>query len=387
MTNLAEQIITAYESESESRTAPVKIGDLPLSYEAITPEWMTSVLCRRVPGAKVTSLTLGAPDSGSSNRRRIALTYNLTGQEAELPGSVFCKASHGLNNRMLLGIGGAIYSETFFYNKIRPHLDIEAPVSYLADYDPVSLNSLIILNDLTSSVESFCTHETYINKRRAHSQLDALASLHAGYHDRTSAFDSVTSKPSSWPTYFYNIVAVGMEEAATNGFKAAEEVIPPRLFRRAKEIWPATLTCVDEHDSLPWTLCHNDVHVKNWYALPDNKMGLSDWQCLSFGHWSRDLAYVLSSALTVEDRRRWERELIHYYLDRLAEGGVKGIGFDFAWTNYRRELLSALPWWTGTLTPSDRMPKDIQPEDISLEMIHRITAAIDDLDALDLFKD
>jgi len=178
-----------------------------------------------------------------------------------------------------------------------------------------------------------------------------------------------------------------MEEAAANGFRAAEGVIPPRLFRRAEEIWPATLACVDEHGSLPWTLCHNDVHVKNWYALPGDKMGLSDWQCLSFGDWSRDLAYVVSSALTVEDRRRWERELIQYYLDRLAEGGVKGIGFDFAWTNYRRELLSALPWWTGTLTPSDQMPKDLHPEDISLEMIHRMTVAIDDLDALDLFKD
>lgn len=384
MSNLLEQITRAYHSEPDDRSSPTKIGELPLSYEAITPEWMTSVLCRDVPGAEVTALTLGAPDSGSANRRKIALTYNKKGQQSGFTQSVFCKASHGLGNRLMLGIGGAINSETFFYNQIRPHLDIEAPVSFFAAYDPESFNSLIILDDLSDSVESFCTHETYINKKRAESQLDVLAALHSRFNESTE-FDAVFPKPSSWPQYFYNIVAVGMEEAATNGFNAAEEVIPPTLFHRANEIWPATLACVNEHDTLPWTLCHNDVHVKNWYALPGDRMGLSDWQCLSFGHWSRDLAYVLSSALTVEDRRHWEKGLIQYYLEKLAEGGVTGIGFDFAWTNYRRELLSALPWWTGTLTPSAKMPKDIQPRDITLEMIGRITTAIDDLDALDLF--
>ena len=385
MSNLFEQITRAYQSEPENRTAPAMIGELPLSYEALTPEWMTDILCRGVSGAEVTSITLGAPDSGSANRRKIALTYNEKGQQAGFTRSVFCKASHGLNNRLLLGIGGAIYSETFFYNRIRPQLNIEAPVCFFADYDPVSLNSLIVMDDLTGSVESFCTHETYINKARAESQLDALALLHSKYNE-TTEFDGETPKPSSWPQYFYNVVAVGMEEAATNGFNAAEEVIPKRLFRRANEIWPATLACVDEHDSLPWTLCHNDVHVKNWYALPGDRMGLSDWQCLTYGHWSRDLAYVLSSSLTVEDRRRWERELIQYYLDKLAAGGLTGISFDFAWTNYRRELLSTLPWWTGTLTPSAQMPKDLQPRDITLEMIRRMTTAIDDLDALDSFK-
>ncbi len=243
MTNLLEQITLAYQSEPEDRTAPAKIGELPLSYEAITPEWMTSVLCRGVPGAEVASVTLGAADSGSANRRKIALTYNVKGQQTDLPNSVFCKASHGLHNRLLLGIGGAIYSETFFYNKIRPHLNIESPVCFFAEYDPVSLNSLIILGDLTSSVDSFCTHETYINKRRAESQLDALASLHSRYN-QTAEFDGVTPMPSSWPTYFYNIVAVGLEEAATNGFNAAEEVIPTRLFRRADEVWPACLTAL-----------------------------------------------------------------------------------------------------------------------------------------------
>lgn len=383
MSDLMRQITEAFEQEKASGAGPF-VNNLPLSYELITPEWMTSVLCKGHTEAKVLSMRLGPEDSGSANRRKIALEYNNAGKKAGLPTSIFCKASHNLMNRFMLGIGGGVYSETFFYNRIRPSLDIAAPDCFFAEYDPVSLNSMIILNDLTDSVESFCNHKTYINKARAKSQLTLLAKLHARYNN-TREFDSEVPKPSSWPEYFYNIVAVGMEEAANNGFNAAEEVIPERLFKRAKEVWPATLACVDQHNKLPWTLCHNDVHVKNWYMISGDEMGLSDWQCLTFGHWSRDLAYVLSSALTVEDRRLWEKELILFYIDQLAKGGLTGIDFEFAWTNYKRELLSTLPWWSGTLTPSANMPENLQPRDITLEMVRRITVAIDDLDALDLF--
>ena len=384
MSKVMQQIVQAYQAEPKDRSLPVAAGALPLSYEAITPEWLTPIMCAGFPGARVEAVTLGEPDSGSANRRKLSLRYNAIGEKAGLCRGLFCKASHELNNRLLLGIGGAIVSETFFYNEIRPNLDIDAPRCFFAGYDPESFNSLIILEDLTDQVISFCSHRTYINKACAESQMALLARLHGRYNG-TSEFIGAKTKPSTWPGYFYNIAAVGMEQASTNGFLAAREVIPERLFARADEIWAATLQSVEDHHALPWTLCHNDVHVKNWYLASVNTMGLSDWQCLTFGHWSRDIAYVLASSLTVENRRDWERELIGYYLQQLAENGIPGIDVDFAWTQYRRQMMSSLTWWTGTLTPSPQMPSDIQPRDITLEMIHRIATAIDDLDVLDDF--
>jgi thiamine kinase-like enzyme len=159
-------------------------------------------------------------------------------------------------------------------------------------------------------------------------------------------------------------------------------VIPPGLLSREAEVFPATLVSALRHAELPESVIHSDVHLRNWYVTRDGRMGLNDWQCVCRGHWSRDLAYCLSTALRVDDRRAWERELIAYYLDRLHAAGGPRIEFDFAWRHYREQLLGALAWWTGTLgQPRDK--QDMQPPDVSLGFIERMATAVDDLDALD----
>ena len=92
--------------------------------------------------------------------------------------------------------------------------------------------------------------------------------------------------------------------------------------------------------------------------------------------------YRISTALRIDDRRAWERELVAYYLDRLHAAGGPRIGFDFAWRHYREQLLGALAWWTGTLG-QPRNKQDMQPPEVSLGLIERMAAAVDDLDALD----
>ncbi|MEW6166484.1 MAG: phosphotransferase [Pseudomonadota bacterium] len=117
-------------------------------------------------------------------------------------------------------------------------------------------------------------------------------------------------------------------------------MIPPGLLSREAEVFPATLVSALRHAELPESVIHSDVHLRNWYVTRDGRMGPNDWQCVCRGHWSRDLAYCLSTALRIDDRHTWERELIAYYLDRLQAAGEPHIEFDFAWRHYR-ELLAA----------------------------------------------
>jgi hypothetical protein len=126
------------------------------------------------------------------------------------------------------------------------------------------------------------------------------------------------------------------------------------------------------------------VHLKNWFIAASGEMGLNDWQCSSKGNWARDLAYVLSTSLSIEDRRASERDLLRYYLDRLHAAGGARIGFEDGWKLYREQLFSALAWWTGTLGQPPEAPK-MQPPETSIEFIKRMSHAIDDLDALDAF--
>jgi hypothetical protein len=126
------------------------------------------------------------------------------------------------------------------------------------------------------------------------------------------------------------------------------------------------------------------VHLGNWYISGAGRLGLCDWQCLGRGHWARDVAYALSTTISIEDRRAWERDLLHRYLEKMRASCGLNAMFDRAWHLYRQQILLALMMWTPTLVHSRTTP-DMQPEEMSLEMIKRMTAAMSDLSTLDSF--
>jgi hypothetical protein len=368
-------------SEGRMATGP---NDIPFGYDAVTPQWMTHILCAGVQGARVTEISLDEKDEGTAQRQRIFVKYNDIGEAKGLPSSVFCKGTHSVEHRINLGLSGGTHSEVTFYNSVRPTLDIDTPVSFFAAYDPQSFGSIIVLRDIAGEVE-FCRHWTPINFEQITSQLDLLVKLHSRFLNNKHA-NAFTLDMPTWPDFFDAVVSYGHEAATNKGFLAAEEVIPARLYRRFPEIWPATTFVNETHRSLPATLIHGDCHLKQWYIRTSTgRLGVSDWQCASFGHWARDLAYMTAACLTVADRRRWERDLIAYYLDRMAVSGAEVPGFDETWLRYRQNMVQALSWWTGTLAPTKDQP-DMQPRDTSLEFIKRLSHAIDDLDALDVCR-
>jgi hypothetical protein len=382
MQDLLDRITRHHDAEvAEGRKAMVT-SDIPISYGSITPEWLTAIVCRDTPGAMVTDRRLGGDDDGTSNRRRIYIEYNEAGIMAGLPSSVFCKASMSLSSRLTLGVLGCTHAEHTFYTMVRPKLNIEAPVPVWANYDPETLASILMLEDLGESIE-FCDQHTPITRERAESMVKVLASVH-GHFYQSPKLGQADLPFTLWTDWFSRLQAVGMEEYTGKGFVAAEHVIPPRLFARKDEIWGATLASVEQHFHLPHTLLHSDTHMRNWYVAGGDAMGLADWQSVCIGNWGRDYAYAMSCALTVENRRAWERDLLALYLESLREAGGPAIAFDDAWRIYRQQLFSALAFWTVTLTPPPVMP-DMQPRDVTLAFIERFAAAIDDLDALEAF--
>jgi hypothetical protein len=381
-----DQIQESYVDETElanGRTLD-SADELPLSYEEITPAWLTAVLGANAPGAQVASHRLGPEDEGTSSRRHIYLEWNEAGRAAGLPDSVFSKSTMTLPSRYLLGMNGGIAAEAVFYNTVLPTLEIRSPEALFASYDPDTFNSIIIMRDLAGKV-TFGSHELDLTLEQAKGQLRILAALHARYYE-SPELETTLAEFNSWEDYFsITVDAAGFGPACARGFQQAEDVIPERLFARAEEIWPATLRSVSAHGDLPRTLIHSDVHLKNWYIDADGEMGLNDWQCSCKGNWGRDLAYGLSTALSIANRREWDEQLVAYYVEQLHAAGAPNVGFDSAWRLYRQNLFSALAWWTGTLGQPPEAPK-MQPPESSREFIRRMTHAIDDLDALASFE-
>jgi len=376
------QIEAGYERDQQRRGRPLTDpAQVPAAFEDLTPEWLTGTICAGHPGAEVLEHRLEPFEEGTTNRTRLRVTYNDAGTAAGLPTRLFCKATQGLANRLTLGLSGGAEAEVRFYQHVRPLLDLAAPPGVYADFDAETANSIVILEDIAASVTEFCTQNTTIDRDQIQDALTLLATLHGtGYSNPRlrDQFDHFIS----WRQFFTNIQVFGLKVGSEEGFRRAADFVPARLYERQAEIWPATLAAVGHADQLPHTLTHSDVHLKNWYITDTGAMALSDWQCTSTGHWGRDFGYAIATALTVEDRRAWERDLLALYLDRLHSAGGPKVDFDDGWLHYRRQLMSALTWWTITYNPAPGMP-DMQPLETAREFVHRLATAIDDLDTLD----
>ena len=65
MTDLEMQIRQAYAAEQTAQLVARCSPDIPSSFEAISEEWLTAILCVEVPRARV----IGAPGNGSGFHR------------------------------------------------------------------------------------------------------------------------------------------------------------------------------------------------------------------------------------------------------------------------------------------------------------------------------
>lgn len=384
MPTLEEQVTEAFRAEESENRQALTRGDVPRNYEAITCQWLTEILCSEAPGAQVVSFRVGDIDNGSSNRARIFLEYSHAGEEAGLPGSVFCKSATTLRNRVLLSGSAAAEGEAKFFSKVRHRLDIQAPEAWYAAFNPRTYGYMVVMKDLGGQAD-FCTPASTVDWPRAASMVNTLAKLHSRFY-QSPELGSATLPFKTWPVWWAdNLVATPTYgDACDTGFGAAQSVIPERLFKRRNEIWPATNKSVEMHNRLPHTLVHNDVHLGNWYIASSGEMGLGDWHLTGIGHWSRDFVYATTTALTVEDRRRWHEDLLRLYLERMAEYGAPEIRFDEAWLAIRQQLPSALSFWTITLRPAEGMP-EMQPEATSFEFVKRLATALDDYEGLDSY--
>ena len=356
--------------------------DIPCAPDAITPEWLTAVLCRNVPDAIVTEVDVRPASAGTHERHQLLLSYNEAGRRAGLPRSMFTKSLPSVVTRMIGGFNGTARVEGRFYMQLRPELDIEAPIGYHAAFDRRTFASILLLEDMVATKSAtFCNYRTYVSRETAEDMVDVLAVLHARFHG-----DAELAMRYPWVASYPRWFTIGSEKMSLEhytrkAFDAAARVIPERILAQRDAVWPAAVRALVVHDSEPQGLIHSDVHIGNWYRTGAGKMGLCDWQCLARGHWSRDFAYALTAALQPADRRNWEKDLLRRYLARFAELTGARLDFDTSFLHYRQQMVHALLMWTITLCHSPLLP-NMQSEETTLAMIERISTAMADLDAL-----
>lgn len=381
---LAARVTRLFEEQQRTRPLARRAGDVVPDVHAITLEWLDDVLSPVLAGARVAGFRIEDVSSGTHARHRIHLDYENVPLAADLPRTLFTKSLPDVTTRMIAGVTGHARTEGNFYRQLRPELDLEIPRAYHSAVDRESFAALHLLEDVAATRGArFCDYRTPVSREMAEQMIDLLAGVHGHFHDDPRFADEFRWAAAYDRWFRGGIAKLRIDYYTDQALTRAAERIPSRLLARRDAVWPAALAALAVHEGSPPTFLHSDVHIGNWYRTREGGMGLCDWQCAARGHASRDVAYVLSAALTIANRRDWERELLRRYLDRLEAAGGPRLEAGEFFDHYRGQMLHALLMWTPTLCHSEHLP-DMQTEETSLCMIERMTAAIDDLDALDL---
>ena len=354
----------------------------PADPSALTPELLTAALSIERPGLVVRDLevveALYAASGVASTADRVILDLDY----APGTGGVDLPRRVVLKTMLVEPHAPAVMYETEvrFYREIRPTVPFEAPEFFAAAFDSASGHFGIVLEDLRARGAVFSNVTMDMTLGQVRSLIAQLAALHAKYW-RSPTID----RDFGW-----------MATPAGGGMEENFKLILPHILElleadpwRAEILEPIGRSVPELHADMLWvaenalekgprTLLHGDTHLGNSYQLDGDEMGWLDFQLSHRGCYSRDLTYILTTSLSIEQRRAHERDLKDFYFDELRRHGVADLpSRDEAWLLHRQSTFWGLV--VGWLT----CPTANYGRAITEENIRRLAQVMLDLEVLE----
>jgi Phosphotransferase enzyme family len=346
---------------------PIAELSIPQGWDEITAEWMTAALSGHFPGATVSHVAVVMRDDGTNRRARLQLTYSAgTG-----PSTVFAKAVDPEHADLVALTSGLYHEPRLFTSGVV--LPLDHPVVYAAIIDENRRDFLMVMEDVVARGADPRDSTRPLSIDQAANGVRGLARMHSQFWG-----DRLDAQPAlGWLEPF--VAFEGMQYAPLHiAYEGLGDTVPAEITALSGtelfvDIWAryiGTLT------TSPQTLLHGDPHVGNTYVLPDDDVGFLDWQMARRGNWSLDLGYFLQGALTIEDRRGAEQDLLGEYRNALTLPDDELPSIDEVLLRYRASVAHGLAIWMATSSGGDAW----QSAEISLTLAQRYAVAFVDLD-------
>jgi len=331
---------------------------------------MTSVIASRHQGARISDVTVVGRDDGTNRRARLGLTY----ASGSGPATVFLKASDP-SHRLVHLRNGNLFGEARLFASGAP-LAIEHPLVYRSIFRRIHMDFLIVMEDLTQRGADPRDATRPMTVDQVARGLRGLARLHSQYWGVSERTHSTLRWVKTWkPTEGWQ---VGLKKRIPTGLERGSAGLPGEVTKRSGDdivrIWARYVNTLSRG---PMTLLHGDAHIGNTYVLPDNDVGFLDWQVVRKGEWSQDVGYFLIGALTEQDRRRSETELVEEYRKALDVPSIERPSASEAWLRYRTTPAYGLAIWLSTLGTDGW-----QTREVSMALAERYASAFVDLETM-----
>jgi hypothetical protein len=299
--------------------------------EELTDAWLSEVLCTdvRVRGTR----RIGDGLVGMNIRLEME-------SDGSVPASLIAKLPSDDPTSRATGIGLRNYErEVCFYQQIAPTVDIRVPQCFHAEWDAVSGDFVLLMEDLAPATQG--NQITGCDIEQARVAVLELAKLH-GPRWGDATLDEIewlsrrTAEGSQQLAMLWAMFLPGF----MNTFAGSLTTEAVSLIERFGD---RIVGWIDERDP-PITVTHGDYRLDNLMfagASGGAPIAAVDWQTPGHGLGMTDVSYFLGAGPLPEQRRGIERSLIDEYGQALATYGVDADS-ETLWAQYRRDAYAGV---------------------------------------------
>ena len=279
------------------------------------------------------------------------------------------------------GFSGSYQKEWTFYRELVRTVNVRAPKCYVARFDEPGQNFVLLMEDLAGSVQG--DQMRGLNVDEAELAVEQAVALHAPrWGDPTLL--QLTFGETSLRTGDENAArlhayydACFEPTLARLGANLPDEAI--ELVRR----FAAKVGAWTTSSSAPAAMLHMDFRPDNFlFGVEPGAPPLVvvDWQTITAGPGTHDLAYMIGGSFEPNERTLVERGLVESYCRRLAALGID-YPFDACWRDFR---ISSL-WGVIMSVIATMLAAQTERGDLMLTtMLRRHASQAIELDALSL---
>jgi len=365
---------------------------IPATPEEVTDGWLTSRLRESgaIKNARVTAHTtqLIEPQGAAGIVARLELDYDRA--EPKAPRSIVAKfaSPHGPIRALLHAMGGYA-REIEFYRRFGDDPGISTPHCFHAAIDPASGVFALLLEDMSNCRVSDGMTSLLEDVEVAVRQ---LAPFHAKWWDHPRLREDFLRYPGSAADTAFMAQARGALAAALPAAKQRFGAdLPQPLVALAERLLAnfGVLTGARQGGMFEGvTLVHGDFHPGQIFYPSERggRFAVFDWQTVSAGSGGDDLARIIVTGLTTEQREAHDERLVALYHALLVEHGVSGYDIEQCRLAFRLGLLTTVI--INIIAGASIAPEFIEeydgPDDVNVveALFGRLAAAVEAHDVL-----
>ncbi len=356
---------------------------------AITVEWMQAALTAggKFDAPRIEAIKVEALDAATNALGRLARCRLSVGDDSfPLPGTVIVKLPVDDPKVMKFAKWVLLHKREYdYYRHLAGDSPMRSPVLYYGAFDARSHRFVLVLEDLHPM--EVIPQRVGVDGERLHRAIRGIARMHGHFWNAVDAPHLKYLYRNLNPKCARLVQTVYLLGVPTV-IRLFDDLYSPGMRKFTEALGTRILAHHADLSTGPMTLVHGDYRSENMFFDSEAEDGFAviDWQVSGSGCGLYDVSYFMSTSVSIDTRRRVEREVLEEYHDIVCRLGVKNYTFEDCWRSYRQNMLSS--YMTCVLgCGSFDVSSDPRRFEASAAVLSRAIAAIEDLECEEFLPD